>query len=331
VQRILDEVEPYSPSAGTFITAENDELRHNGRRITLQGVNYYPRQTPFARFLTQTSAEAMRAELAIIASAGFNAVRVFVRMQDLFVCAGSGGIPNLTVMRRFDRLLRLLNEFGLWAVVVLHHEPDLTQVPLYSSPRFLRDQLQFLVTRYRDEPIIAAWDIRDRGDQDYLSGAFSREQVLTWASQVVLEIRRHDPNHLITAGWWQDALATAPLVDFISFQHYGEYDAFRQVVAILKANTRKPIVLVAIGYTTFAVDELVQRNLIFQTVEEVNNNRLAGWLIYSAFDHPPDVTCVPPDCPAALSEVNRYGIWNESYQPKPVLEALQRLLGRPAP
>jgi hypothetical protein len=331
VQRILDETEPYTPSSGTFITAQDDQLYHNNRRISLQGVNYYPRQTPFARFLTQTSAETMRAELAIIASAGFNTVRVFVRMQDLFVCAGSGGIPNLTVLRRFDRLLRLLDEFGLWAIVVLHHDPDLTEVPLYSTPPYLRDQLRFLVTRYRDEPIIAAWDIRDRGDQDYLSGAFSREQVLTWASEVILDIRRYDPNHLITAGWWQDSLATAPLVDFISFQHYGEYEAFRQVVAILKANTRKPIVLAAIGYTTFAVDETVQRNLIFQAIEEVNNNRLAGWLVYSAFDHPVTVTCVPPECPAPLSEINRYGIWNESYQPKLVLEALQRLMSMPAP
>jgi tetratricopeptide (TPR) repeat protein len=326
VQTALESVPTYAPSDGTFIRVRGNQLTLNGETFVMQGLNYYPRDTPFGRFLTETQQNVLEAELDIIQQAGFNTLRIFVRLQDVFICNGDGTIPNIDNLQRLDMIIQAIGKQGLRALVVLNQDPDLTTNPLYTNPPYLQKQLLYLVERYRNEPIILAWDLRDRGDIDYRNGAFTSEQVLTWLAQTTIAVRQTDPNHLITAGWWEDALATAPLVDFVSFQHYGEYEPLRQAIAILRDGTDKPIALTAIGYSTNALDETTQRNLIYQSLAEISNNQLSGWLVYMAFDYPTSVTCIPPNCPATISDINRFGVWNTSYFPKLTLEALERVM-----
>jgi hypothetical protein len=326
VQTALESVPTYSPSDGTFVRVTGNQLTLNGETFVMQGLNYYPRDTPFGRFLSETQQHVLEAELDIIQQAGFNTLRIFVRLQDLFICNGDGAIPNIDNLQRLDMIIQAIGKHELRALVVLNQDPDLTTNPLYTNPPYLQKQLVYLIERYRNEPIILGWDLRDRGDLAYRNGGFTSEQVLTWLSQTAIVVRQTDPNHLITAGWWEDALATAPLVDFVSFQHYGEYEPLRQTIAILRDGTTKPIALTAIGYSTNAVDETTQRNLIYQSLSEISNNQLSGWLVYMAFDYPTSVTCTPPACPSAMSDINRFGVWNTSYFPKLTLEALERVM-----
>jgi hypothetical protein len=151
--------------------------------------------------------------------------------------------------------------------------------------------------------------------------------VLTWVAETAVLIREIDQNHPITAGWWQNALDTAPLVDFVSFQFYGEYAPFRQEIANLRASANRPILLTAIGYSTFTLDEVTQRNLLYQAFEEVNQNHLLGWLVYMAFDYPRTATCIEPDCPGSGMVIDHYGIWNTSYFRKLAVDAVEIMTG----
>lgn len=315
----------YVPSEGAFVRAEGNRLVRDGAPYTVHGVNYYPRLTPFWHFLTRTELDVVQAEMEIIARSGFNAVRLFVRPQDVFMCYADGAIPYVPNMTRLDGILRAIADAGLLMVVVLHHDPNANE--LYGQAPHVLAQTRYLVARYRHEPSILAWDLRDRGDQDYLQGDFTPEAVLGWLAEAAFVVRQAAPQHLITAGWWQDSVATAPYVDIVSFQHYGEYEPLRQQIAILRDGVRnKPILLSAIGYSTFSMDETAQRNLLYQSFGEVSTNGLAGWMVYMAFDYPTSVTCLEPNCPAPLSEINRYGIWNTSYFPKLALEAAERAI-----
>ncbi|MCU0511993.1 MAG: glycoside hydrolase family 5 protein [Anaerolineae bacterium] len=328
VTAALQALPAYRPTAGSFVRLQESSFVLNNARYPVYGVNYYPREYPFGLFLTRTPLPVIEAEFDIIQRSGINTLRIFLRYQDLFICPGNGAVPIAAHFQRLDGILQAAAARGLRVIVVLHHDPDLTLYPLYRQPDHIAEQTRFIVARYRQEPAVLAWDVRDRGDVDYREGAFTPVEVLTWLAQTVRLIRATDPNHPITAGWWQNAEVTAPLVDFVSFQHYGEYEPLRQYIAILRDTVpNKPILLTSIGYSTHLLDEIAQRNLLFQSFEEVSSNRLAGWLIYMAFDYPRTVTCIPPDCPGEERDINRYGIWNTSYFPKLAVDAVQRITG----
>lgn len=324
------ELTAYKPSNGSFVRIQETSFVLENARYPVYGVNYYPREYPFARFLTQTPLNVVAAEMDIIRSAGINTLRIFLRYEDLFLCPGSGAIPNVDSFTRLDGIFALAAQKQLRVIAVLHQDADLVRYPLYDNPPHIAEQTRFIVERYRSEAALLAWDLRDRGDQDYLSGLFTREKVLTWLADTARLIHRADPNHPLTAGWWEDSWVTEPLVDFVSFQFYGEYEPFRRTMALVRDNVpRKPILLTSIGYSTHLLDEIAQRNLLYQSLEEVSNNRLAGWVIYLAFDFPRDVTCTAPDCPGEERDINRYGLWNTSYFPKLAVDGVKRVTGAP--
>jgi hypothetical protein len=326
----IQTLQPYTPTEGSFIRIQDTSFVLEDVRYPVYGVNYYPREYPFGKFLTETPIEVFAAELDIIQPAGINTLRLFLRFQDLFTCPGNGAIPVPANFQRLDTMIQTAAQKGFRLILVLNADPDLAAYPLYDNPPHLIEQTRFLVQRYRTEPAILAWDVRDQGDLDYRSGDFSQEDVLTWVAETTRLIHQNDPNHPVTAGWWEEAQVTAPLVDFVSFHHYGEYEPLRQYIAILRDNVRdKPILLASIGYSTHTLDEIAQRNLLFQGLEEISNNRLAGWVIYLAFDFPRTLTCTPPDCPGEEREINRYGLWNTSYFPKLSVDAVKRVTGTP--
>jgi hypothetical protein len=125
-------------------------------------------------------------------------------------------VPDPETFLWLDALIRLARDHDLRLIVTLHHLPDLRVQPIYADPGVTVAQTAFIVSRYRDEPAILAWDVRDSGDADYtpvgdLSAPFSRTQVLDWLARTTAAIRSLDPNHPITAGcsrsrqrlrWW---------------------------------------------------------------------------------------------------------------------------------
>jgi hypothetical protein len=309
----------YEPSERSFATLGDNSFIVDEAPYPIYGVNYYPRDTPFWHFLSETEFEAVNTELALMRPTGLNTLRIFLRYQDLFACDAT--VPIVDNFSRLDRIVHVAaaNDFRL--IIVLHQDADITI--LYSNPSYQREQTRFIIERYKNEPAILAWDMRDRGDYDYRVTGIERVSILTWLADTALLIRSIDHQHAVTAGWWQSAADTIPLVDFVSFQFYGQYAELRQEIANLKAASNRPILLSAVGYSTFSLDEIAQRNLLYQSFEEVSNNRLMGWMVYMAFDYPRTATCIEPNCPGSGNVLDHYGLWNTSYFPKLAVEAIR--------
>jgi endo-1,4-beta-mannosidase len=206
--------------------------------------------------------------------------------------------------------------------------------PLYTSPAHTVAQMVFLAERYRDEPAIMAWDLRSEGDADYAedgpSGGFARRTVLTWLAETAALIREHDDRHLITAGWLHDAESTAPYVDFVSFQHWDDAIRLRERIAAIRAQTNGPILLEAFGYSTYLLTPLQQGQRLQEAIQVAEYDGLAGWLIWTAFDFPPDATCQEPDCPDPDGGQNHFGLWGAGYEPKIGLGLVRIALYDPA-
>ena len=309
------ELPSYTPSTMESITADGSRLMANGTNYIVYGANYYPRMSPFEHFLVDSEADVIGKELDVIAPSGINTLRIFISLEQLFLC-DTQAIPNIDTFTLLDDIINTIASKNFHLIIVLNQQINNIQQSSW-------EQLQFITSRYVNEPAILAWDVLDKGDTFYED--YSAELVLTWLANAILAIRQVDNQHLITASWESHAIDTVELVDLVSFQHFGDYLPLRQEIANLKAGTDKPILLSAIGFSTFDLDETAQRNLLFQAFEEVRFNDLAGWGIFSAFDYPTSVTCIEPDCPAKARSLNHFGIWNTSYFPKLAVDAVKRV------
>ncbi len=320
----VNELTPaYEPTIGHYVKIQDGVLTLNGRPYTVYGMNFYPRDYPFERFLTQMNVENTTFELDVMQAAGINTLRLFLDHNDLFICPGNGAISIPANLERLDKLIHRASERGFKIILVLNHQADLVAYPLYELPEHTREQILYLARRYRNEPAVMAFDVRSLGDKDY--GQFDRTTILEWLSEVVQLVKTTAPHHLVTAGWDDDSTSTAPLVDFVSFEHSGSIEELRQEIAVLSAETTRPLLLASVGYNTYEMDEISQRQLYQRVFEAVQQNGLAGWVIWTAFDFPASVTCMEPNCPAEDSAINHAGIWSASYYPKRALEAIQMM------
>ncbi len=194
----------------------------------------------------------------------------------------------------------------------------MTDYPLYDNPAHTAAQRAYIVERYRDEPGILAWDVRNEGDIDYGSNSllnmrFGKEQVLGWLAEATAHVRALDSNHLVTAGWFTDQEATIPYVDVVSFHHWSDASDFIARVERTRAATDKPILLQEFGYSTQRMGEIIH------FAEEY---ALAGWMIWTAFDFETDRTCYPSPCLSPDNAEHYFGLWRVDGTPKPAVGAI---------
>lgn len=293
-----------------------------------RGVNYYPAHYPWRRFLTQVDPQTIIEEFALMRSYGFNTLRIFLWNTALFTCPSLNDIPNPDTFARLDAVIKVAAAQDFRLIVTLNDMPDFAAVPLYTNQTVSPAQTRFIIERYKDEPAILAWDLRNEGDIDYGSNdvlgraAFPREDVLKWLSDTSMLVRSLDTHQLITAGWLHDSESTASAVDFISFHHWTSAEDMKKRIIEIRTKTNKPILLEEFGYSTFNYSLEDQQMLITAVAKAAESNSLLGWLVWTAFDFPLDATCIPPACPSVDNAQHHFGLWYTNYTPKPALEAI---------
>jgi tetratricopeptide (TPR) repeat protein len=325
--RILRTAYP-APAAGPeqFVSVRGDRLALGAAGFRIRGVNYYPRSAPWHRFLLEADGPEMAAELDLIAGAGFNTIRIFLWYDALFTCRPEEAVPIADRFAVVDTLLVLARERGLKVIVTLNDLPDLTYRPLYSDRARTDAQTALIVERYRGEPAILAWDLRNEGDLDYgarspFEARFTDEQVLAWLAETNRLVKANDPQHLTTAGWWGDPTATAGVVDFLSFHHWYGPEELERRIADYRARTGEPLVLGEVGYHSWAEapgdarDEAGQAERLAAATAVAEAQGLSGWLVWTAFDF------APPAGQAPTIE-HFFGLWRGDLTPKPALAAL---------
>src|SRR5579859_4363890 len=320
-------IQPYVPQIrGGFAVASGSAFVLNGKLFHVRGINYYPARAPWRRFLTDSNVDAVGKDFDLIRAAGFNTLRIFLDYDVLFDCPGGDAAPKADAFARLDGIIVQAARHGFHLIVTLNDLPDLTAQPLYLAPETAAARTRYIVTRYAAEAAILAWDVRNEGDLDYTRSDFPASVVFDWLASTVALVHRSDPNHLTTAGWAQDGLSTARVVDVVSFHHYGDALSLGLKIAGLKSGITKPILVEELGYSTFGGDEAQQATTLQEAVSTAEAAG-AGWLIWTAFDFPPDATCTPPNCPDPESGEHHFGLWHSDGSPKPAVAAIKALIG----
>ena len=88
------------------------------------------------------------------------------------------------------------------------------------------------------------------------------------------------------------------------------------------------------GLLAACVRLLAERNpegtaeALFEFLPFADDEGLAGWLVWTAFDFSTDVTCLPPACPSTDNGEHHFGLWHADYTPKPAVEMLRAFTAR---
>jgi len=306
-------------AATSVITVSGQQLSLDGQPFVIKGVNYYPRQAPWQKFLTAADPAQMAPELDVIRQAGFNTLRVFVWYQPLFTCQPENTIPNPAAFERLDQLFALAEARQLKLIVSLNDLADVTFRPLYTDWAHYDAQTAYIVRRYHHRPGLLAWDVRNDGNHDYGPDArFSEAEVMAWLSHITRLIRAEDPAHPLTAGWSGDAATTAPLVDFLSIQAWGDDTGQLPArLAELRRASPKPIVLLAAGSPSVGEgqNEATQAKQLAGAIAAARQAGVAGWVVWTAFDFEP----APGQ---AATADHSFGLWRLDLSPKPALKTL---------
>ncbi|MCY4021524.1 MAG: DUF4038 domain-containing protein [Chloroflexi bacterium] len=314
--------------ARPYIQLRDGRLAAGERAYKVRGINYYPARTPWRRFLLESTLPDLRWEMQLIRAAGFNSLRIFLWNGALFPCHDAPERPSPAAFERLDQMMRLAAELDFRLIVTLNDMPDLTMNPLYTNPSSVQEQTRIIVSRYAEAPAILAWDLRNEGDIDYGSRnifqrRFPRVQVLAWLRETAELLRSIDKNHLLTAGWLNEAHSTAPAVDFVSFHHWSSAEDLQRRIRALRLSTAKPILLGELGYSTFdGLSPEAQAQALSSGISASEKADLLGWMIWTAFDFPRTATCYPSPCESPDNSEHHFGIWDSDYRPKPALDAI---------
>jgi hypothetical protein len=315
-----NEVPPYPAVSNDFITVADRAFMLNGEPFYLRGLNYYPRHAPWEAFLTSADMTEVAQELDLIAEAGFNTLRIALWYDPLFTCAPEKAVPKAAGFAKLDAVIGLARERGLRLIVTLNDLPDLYFRPLYTDYARYDAQTAFIVSRYRAEAAILAWDLRNEPDLDYNADGrpvtATSQAVRQWLTHIAAIVRQNDPHHLITVGWWGDAAVADEIVDFLSFHHWMNPAKLTQRIRALRTVSSKPIVLEEVGYPARdRAGETNQARALQQVISKAEENGIAGWLIWAAFDFAPSTE--HPSNPEYF-----FGLWRMDLTPKPALDIL---------
>jgi Cellulase (glycosyl hydrolase family 5) len=292
-------------------------LMLDGKPYAIDGVNYYPQATPWHLFWSHCSHDVTDADFARIAALGLNTVRIFVPYDDV-------GGPNVQgpALDHLADLLRTADRHHLKVVVTLFD--FWSGYSLLAWPGGDR-YLITLLTRFRDDPAILAWDLKNEPDLDYAANTKGRVQA--WLAHVAWLARQTDPHHLITIGWSTPQAADALVsdVDFVTFHYYAAASALQQSYAALRASApNRPIVLGEYGLSTwdslfvpFGHSEGDQQAYYADVLTAIRRTDSAGTLAWTLYDF----SKVPADIAGRWfwksDPQGRYGLLNVDGTPKP--------------
>ena len=223
---------------------KDSEILVEGKPFTIKGINYYPKETPWDMFGENYDLKIIEQDFKLIKDSGLNSIRIFIQYEDF----GKEKV-QFEKLEKLKEVLNTAENTGLKVVVTLFD--------FYGDYSVLNWTLTHrhaaqIVSTFKNHNAILAWDIKNEPDLDFESR--NKETVLAWLSQMIKEVKKFDPNHLVTVGWSspEAAINLVNEVDVVSYHFYKNIDSFESDFKILKEHTfNKPLVLQEFGLSSY--------------------------------------------------------------------------------
>ena len=187
--------------------------------LSVRGVNYYPRDTPWGGMWTRTPAAVWSNDMARAAALRANAVRTFVSFSPALQQAGllqADGAPTAAYLDKLDAFLGAAWHSGLRTIVCFDFDPR--TLGAADAQARERRALEAVVGAHRDDGRVLLWDLMNEPDDD----AKWTEPTRAYLRDAAPLVRGLDTNHLTTVGmtWRIDRIREVGLPDVIQYHEY---------------------------------------------------------------------------------------------------------------
>ena len=304
--------------AGDFVKAEGGQLVYKGQAIKLKGINFYPKDQPWAYMWTQWDGEAAKRDLSRAQELGVDSIRIMVPYSPAtgWTDKETGKVP-VTYTNQLKQMVQIAGDMDMKVIVALFdfYDPGKETLAKVEAERRNKLYIETVVGAFADDDRVMAWDLHNEPDQYGSWKTDSRQKdFIAWMAMVAQEIRRIDSNHLITVGmsaydslfvadntgapYPEEAargLAAADMADFLSFHSYNAGNIEWQIEYI-KLHSDKPIVLEETGWPTgpSCTDPIYaesQQELLYRLmIDGANKEDIAGVMNWQLWDFPPGIS-----------------------------------------
>ena len=231
-------------NANDLIRAENDKIIVANKQYIIKGINYYPKDLPWAMFSDAFDASIIEADFNHIKKIGLNTVRIFVPYAEF----GKSNVSK-EKLNKLEQVLDIAQKQQLKVIVTLFDfYGDYTVLNWTETHSHARE----IVSAFKNHTAILAWDVKDEPDLDFKTRG--KLEVTEWLVQMLALIKEIDKNHMVTVGWGklENAHLLKNEVDIVSYHYYKSATSFIKKYKLLKARIpNKPLVLQEFGETSY--------------------------------------------------------------------------------
>ncbi|MEX0275453.1 MAG: cellulase family glycosylhydrolase, partial [Flavobacteriaceae bacterium] len=228
-----------------LLRVQDTVLEKSGDPASIKGINYYPKDAPWAMFGQKFNDSIINADFKIIKDMGLNTVRLFINYEEF----GKNKLRK-DKMKKMKKVLDLAQAHQLKAIITLFDFYGNYDVYDWT---LTHRHAEKVVKALKKHPALLGWDLKNEPDLDFESRG--KHTVLAWLSEMNTQIKKWDPVHPITIGWsnTQAAVHLANELDYVSFHYYEDLDLFpERMAALRKAVPNRQLVLQEYGLSSYS-------------------------------------------------------------------------------
>ena len=281
--------------------------------LSVRGVNYFPRDTPWGAMWTKTPMEVFERDMAAAAKLGVNTVRTFLIFSPDDVANGlatEDGTPTPAYHKKLQCLLAAGWKHGIRFVLCFEFSPHILKAP-DAAQRWQRT-MRSIVFPLRNDGRVLMWDLMNEPESD---GKWT-EPTKDYLRGAMVFIKKVAPKHLITIGitYRTDRLQEIGLPDVLQYHEYGTgrkmtvqsgLERARKTINNQRLNqTERPLIIGEFGvctardpqygtspelapklYETTGTEE-DQAKTYTVVVEAAKQERIGGAIAWCLYDYP---------------------------------------------
>ena len=280
--------------------------------LSVRGVNYYPRDTPWGGMWTRTPAEVWERDMALAASLQVNTVRTFVSFTPDLERAGlmrGDGAPTPAYLAKLEALLTAAWRNGIRVILCFDYAPESLALP--AAEARWREALSAIVGAHRDDGRVLLWDLMNEPEDD----AKWTDGTRAYLRSARTYVRQLDTNHLTTVGmtWRIDRIKEVGLPEVVQYHEYcpkallfekGAERVSQTIAGQRLAGGERPVLIGEFGMCTardlqFGAEESLrnkmgeapgteaeQARLYGIVLAAAEKERIAGALAWCLYDYP---------------------------------------------
>jgi hypothetical protein len=313
-----------------FVSVDGDRLALNGETVYIKGSNYYPKNHYWQYMWPDWDPPQITHELDLLQGMGGNTIRVLVP-YGMGWTDGDGNV-NPTYLSQLEQLVSWCSERGMRPIFTLFDwHTDWAPAGSDQETRDLR-YLSTIVNRFRDDPRVLLWDIKNEPDNPGYGGWDDIPEnypKIDWLERMCNATKANDPNHPVGVGmtayhncyYGINGKSIHSFTDVILFHNYNAPDTQRQINDLEAWGIQygiRPIIMEEGGWPTNpaydpSYTEAKQLNYYQQVMPVIDSSGITGFVQWVLVDFDPGVG----------NSDDWFGLLRADYSRKPAADVFQ--------